>query len=346
MDTFESYDLLPFALEGQINLGEKRGLIKIYRSDDDHIILFRNSPYVSPSTTESTPHRVADIDAARGFVLDIGIRRTKWLARGGFYFGQSLVPPQSRRKVTQADYDADLFDWLVSALDRHYQSDNSESESLALRTNYLLQAYNNSRILFPSFHNESYLGLLRIVDAITKSWSADEFALSAAEISPALNREVYEKVAGVAAYQQRRLDLAEQVATTRCSENHVLRERIQSLEKQARLTFSCLYSAYQYRNKFVHLGLPFPNTVTLTVNSAEDSGMNYLNPVEGISFIKRQSSGGVKTGDLFDIHSVVADVEEAARFRDLYFKLLPTWHFLKRVAREAILIEFKRIAGS
>jgi hypothetical protein len=260
--------------------------------------------------------------------------------------GKALVPPQSRRKVTQADYDADLFDRLVSALDRHYQSGNSESESLAVRTNYLLQAYNNSRILFPSYHNESYLGLLRIIDAITKSWSADEFALSAAEISPALNREVYEKVAGIAAYQQRRLDLAEQVMSTRSNENHLLQQRMRSLDKQARLMFSCLYSAYLYRNKFVHSGLPFPYTVTLSINSADDSGMNYVNPAEGISFIKRQSSGGVTTKDLFDMHSVVPDVEEAARFRDQYFKLLPTWHFLKRIAREAILSEFKKIADA
>jgi hypothetical protein len=149
MDNFESYELLPFALEGQINLGEKRGLIKICRSGDDHIILFRDSSYALPSTTESTALGVADIDAALGFVLDIGIRRTKWLARGGFYFGKSLVQPQSRRKVAQADFDPALFDQLVSALDRHYQSGNSESESLAVRTNYLLQAYNNSLMLFP-----------------------------------------------------------------------------------------------------------------------------------------------------------------------------------------------------
>ena len=43
MDSFESYELLRFALEGQIDLGEKRGLIKIYRSEDDYITLFRDS---------------------------------------------------------------------------------------------------------------------------------------------------------------------------------------------------------------------------------------------------------------------------------------------------------------
>lgn len=345
MDTFESYELLPFALEGQINLGEKRGLIKICRSGDGHIILFCDVPYVSPSTTEVTPLKIADIDAALGFVLDIGIRRTKWLTRGGFYFGEPLTQPQSMRKVAQADFDATLFERLVSALDHHYQSGNAERESLAVRTNYLLQAYNNSRLLFPNFHNESYLGLLRIVDAITKSWGADEFALSAAEISPGLNRDVYEKAAGVAAYQ-RRLDVAEHVCTLRCRGTRVaLRERMESLEKHARLTFSCLYSAYQYRNKFVHRGLPFPHTVTQTFDRTEDSGVNYLNPVEGISFRKRHSSEGVQPEDLFDIHTVVEDAQESAEFKDKYFKLLPTWHFLNRLAREAILSEFKKITN-
>jgi len=341
MDSFESYELLPFALEGQIDLGEKRGLIKICRSDDDRIVLFCNAPYVSPSTTESTPLRIADVEAALGFVLDIGIRRTKWLTRGGFYFGEVLTPPQSMRKVAQADFDASLFDRLVSAIDRHYQSGDPNSESLALRSNYLLQAYNNARLLFPNFHNESYLGLLRIVDAITKSWSADEFALSAAEISPVFNREIYEKVAGIAAYQ-RRLDAAEQVFA-RCSSKIAtgLVARMQSLGKHDRLTFSCLYSAYKYRNKFVHYGLPFPQTVTQHVDP-QDSGMNYLNPVEGISFQKRHSPQGVQPGDLLDFHAVVENAQEAAEFKDRYFKLLPTWHFLKRMAREAIRSEFKK----
>jgi hypothetical protein len=275
--------------------------------------------------------------------LDIGIRRTKWLTRGGFYFGHSLSPSQSTKKVTQADFDATLFDRLISELDRHYQSGESKRESLAVRTNYLLQGYNNARLLFPTFHNESYLGLLRIVDAITKSRSADEFAISAAEISPVFNHEIYERVAAVAAYQNR-LDAAEQVFIRRFGKvSPPLVARAQSLDKNAQLTFSCLYSAYQYRNKFVHHGLPFPQTVTQTFDAAEDSGMNYLNPALGISFWKRRSQQGVQPGDLFDFHAVVEDAGEAAEFKDRYFKLLPTWHFLKRLAREAILSEFKKI---
>lgn len=343
MDSFASYELVNFALEGRINLGEKRGLMSICRSDDDHIILFCDEPYSSPSSTEATPVSATDIDAALGFVLDIGIRRTKLLARGGFYFGLASTQVQSLRKITQADFDATLFDKLVSALDRHYQSGNSESESFAIRTNYLLQAYNNSRLLYPSFPNESYLGLLRIVDAIGRGWTADEFALSAAEISQVFNREIYEKVAGVAAYQ-RRVDIAEQVFARRSNKIVTgLVTRMQSLGKCDRLTFSCLYSAYQYRNKFVHYGLPFPQTVTQMIDRIEDSGVNYLNPALGISFLKRLSPHGVQPGDVFDFHAVVENAQQVTEFKDNYFQLLPTWHFLKRITREAILGELKKI---
>ena len=350
MGSFESYELSRFELEGQIDLGEKRGLIKIGRSDDDHIILFCNDRYSSPSPTETTPLNVADLDAALGFVLDIGIRRTKWLTRDGFYFGTVRDPAQSLRKVKQSDFDATLFDRLVSTIDRHYQSGDSKSESLAVRTNYLLQAYNNSRLLFPNFHNESYLGLLRIIDAISKSWGADEFAISAAEISPVFNSEIYAKVAGVAAFRERRLDAAEQVFTKRLECLHRRKkarapvERMQALTKHARLTFSCLYSAYQYRNKFVNYGLPFPYTLTLVFDPKEDIGTNYLSPVEGISFRTKLSPQGVQPGDVFDFHAVVEDAGEAAEFKNSFFKLLPTWHFLSRLGRKAILNELERIS--
>jgi hypothetical protein len=98
MNSFECYELSPFPLEGQINLGEKRGLIKIGHSPDGRVILFCNAPFLSASTAEATPLDIADLDACLGFVLDIGIKRTRWLTRGGFYFGKPLTQPQVTRK--------------------------------------------------------------------------------------------------------------------------------------------------------------------------------------------------------------------------------------------------------
>jgi hypothetical protein len=135
MNNFESYELSPFQLEGQIKLDEKRGLIKICHSGDGHLILFCDAQYALFSQTEVTPLRIADIDAALGFVLDIGIKRIKRLASGGFYFGETLTQSQSDKKVDQSNFDATVFERFVSLLDRHYQSGDP---ARALRNSYLL----------------------------------------------------------------------------------------------------------------------------------------------------------------------------------------------------------------
>lgn len=265
------------------------------------------------------------------------------LTRGGFYFGRVLIRQESRLSVRQDDFDPALFDRLVSTLDRYYQSGDARKESQAVRTNYLLQAYNNARLLFPNFHSESYLGLLRIIDAITKERTAIDFATSAAEISSEFNRKIYEKLDGVPTYRKR-LDAAKRVFA-KCRHNTpAMSKRRDLLGEHGQLMFSCLYSAYQYRNKFVHVGLPFPETVTETFDRVQDSGMNYLNPIEGLYFATKLSVRGIPHDGLFDFHAVVEDAQEAAEFRDSFFQLLPTWHFLKEIAREAILSAFDEIA--
>jgi hypothetical protein len=95
-------------------------------------------------------------------------------------------------------------------------------------------------------------------------------------------------------------------------------------------------------NLFIKV-LPFPDTVTHTFDPAEDSGMNYLNPVEEISFAKRRSTHGVQAEDLFDIHTVVANRTKPRNSRTAISSFCPPGTFLKRVAREAIFSEFKKM---
>jgi hypothetical protein len=44
---------------------------------------------------------------------------------------------------------------------------------------------------------------------------------------------------------------------------------------------------------------------------------------------------GLQDGDLIDIHEVVG--AEDQDFKETYFVLLPSWHFLKRLTKEALL---------
>jgi hypothetical protein len=68
-----------------------------------------------------------------------------------------------------------------------------------------------------------------------------------------------------------------------------------------------------------------------------DSGVNYLSPIEGMAHIKNHTPQGDGGIDTIDFHAVVGDKEEVLDFKDKYFKLIPTWHFLKQLTREALM---------
>jgi hypothetical protein len=204
MSRFDSFELTAFNLERQINLGEKYGLIKILKSDDGKIVLVCDGEYGTLDQIQPTQLSVANPDAALGLVLDIGIRRDKQLTiGGGFYAALPLMTVQSNRPIKQADFDEGLFEQIKANLDRCFQSRVHTKELLAIRLNQLIETYNNSRLLFPNFHNESYLGLMRIIDAIGQTWGADDFALAAASISATLNEDICDKIKKINAYGPR-----------------------------------------------------------------------------------------------------------------------------------------------
>jgi hypothetical protein len=342
MDRFESYELYPFNVEGQIVLGDKFGLIKIFRSQDERIILLCHNKY--QTIEKPTPASIANLDAALGFVLDIGIKRNGLLVRDGFYLGES-TQPQSQKVIKQASFDASVFETVVSIINHYYQSNQRDKESLAVRTNFLLDTYNNCRLLYPNFYSESYLGLLRIIDATSNSSRAINFALAAARISSTLNHDVYEKIAAVGALEVR-LGIADSLFLD-ClggKKGHISskeKAQMRTLDPQAKLIFSCFYSAYQYRNKFVHQGFPFPEIGGFGRGQGDDSGLSYLDSVLGMLLVRSHSPiGEYRPTDNFDMHLILEDVvkdrSEVEAFRQVYFLLLPSWYFVRRFAHGAI----------
>ena len=178
MSRFESFELTSFNLEGRINLPEQFGLITILKSDDGKIVLVRSGEYVS--VTEPVPATRTNLEAVLGFVLDIGIRRERQLTLGGGFYTGELAHAQSMKIVKQSDFDRPLFEHIKASLDAYYQSGDTAKESIAITTNYLIEAYNNARLLYPNFVNDSYLGLMRIIEATAAARGADGFGLAAA----------------------------------------------------------------------------------------------------------------------------------------------------------------------
>jgi hypothetical protein len=120
---------------------------------------------------------------------------------------------------------------------------------------------------------------------------------------------------------------------------------MQKLDDAGRLVFACCYSAYKYRNEFVHHGFPFPDTVKESFGFDSNSGMAFLNPALALLYARRLSPIGSRRSDAdyIDIHQLVGNLAEVSEFRDKLFKLIPTWHFIKSIAREALLNHIKAL---
>ncbi|MFA6593888.1 MAG: hypothetical protein WCT16_01395 [Candidatus Buchananbacteria bacterium] len=335
----ESWQITDFNLnDNQLKI-DKLGLIKIIRSDDGILTLVSDANYGVIDHEKPSPAKFANNDSILGFILDIGIRREKVLASGhGFYFGRSIIRPQSSKIISQNDFDEELFEKISDIINSKYQSNNKQEETEAIRLRFLFDTYNNARLLFPNFLSESYLNLLRIIDALSVKRHAESFALFAAMISSDLNDAIYNKVNIIEGYKDR-IDYAADLFKNLMEKKNIERSckaEMGKLNDKGKFIFSCFYVAYQYRNKFVHLGFPFPDTVKNSYGLKDGSGTAFLNPALGIYWRKVYRPNGIEDGDLIDIHQFMPDEEEAQKFKDEYFKLLPTWHFVKQLTREAL----------
>lgn len=337
----QAWQLTEFNLTEQIKLGSKFGLVKIYRSQDNVLTLVADAKYGMRDTEKTELANFLKTSSVLGFVLDIGIKLEKVLTYGhGFYAGTPLESVQSQKPIAQKDFDEALFERIGTFIDSNFQSGDKRKETFAIKTQHLFDVYNHARLLFPRFYEESYLGLMRIIDASGNTWRANEFAAHAASLSPELNKRVYDKVSAMPVFNTK-VQKAKDLFELRLRESED-KKPMESLDEPAQFVFACMYSAYQYRNKFMHVGFPFPNTVKDAWGIEEDLGTAYLSPVLGSMWSKVYRPDGAEDGDHIDIHEVV-DPKDAERFKDTYFHLLPTWHFLKQIAREALL---KHVSGS
>lgn len=339
MDTeFESWKLTNFNLDGQINLGNKFGLVKIMRSDDGTLTLIGDAKYGVIDQEKPSAASFIRPDSILAFVLDIGIQKEKMLSRGhGFYFGIRLIREQSQRVISQKDFDDNLFEKIGSLIDSYSRSGDKLKETEAIRLQLLFDTYNDARLLFPNFYAESYLTLMRIIDAIGVTRGGCDFTTFVATISSELNQDIYQKLDRI--YKDRvkkAIELFDACLIEVSKNKWKCYNEMTKFDVAGKVIFACFYSAYQYRNKFVHIGFPFPDTVKDSIGLEDDSGTAYLNPALGVSWTKIYRPDGLQEGDLIDIHQVVSG-EEAEKFKDIYFQLLPTWYFMKRLTREALL---------
>lgn len=343
MSEYNSWELTDFNIDGHIALSQKYGHLKMMRSEDGTLILVGDADYGLIDQTQPTPTSFFNPDTTLGFVLDIGIQKEKQLTyRSGFYFGTRYIHPQSQKKVSQTDFDQTLFEKIGDLIQSHFQSGNSAKEIEAIKLQFLIDEYNNARLLYPNFYAESYLSLMRIIDALKGTdRGACDYATFVAQISPRINANVHAKLLAMPVYADRMQKATEIFSDwlTRATSGKTRWEcadAMSAFDDPAKFVFASFLSAYQYRNNFVHNGFPFPSVVKDAIGIAEDAGTAYISSTLGQSWSRfNRPDTGLQTGDLIDIHEIVG--AEAPDFQEKYFLLVPTWHFLRKMTKEAIL---------
>lgn len=350
MTNIRSYELLEFNIDGHINLDQKRGMIKIMRSDDGRIILAEDSDYGLIDQNNPTQTEIVDTYSMLGLVMDIGIKRTKQLTHSdGFYFGLPLVQSQSSKKISQKDFNSSLMEKIDSKIQKYFASGNASKEVQAIKYSNLIKTYNDARLLVTTFYNESYLAFLRILDSLSNGDGSYSLARLGASTSHDLNEKIFKKVSTIDTYSER-IKIAEKTFKTCYADlDKISKGTGKNKEKRKIATqtlqlissfspadifiFSCLYSAYQYRNVFVHEGFPFPELH----GSNNGTGTAYLDPCAGQGIQKIIRPNDLQKEDIIDIHHVLKSPPKEKKFIEQYFLLLPTWLFLKEITRATLL---------
>lgn len=339
-----SWELTKFNLSGDLHIGGL-GIQRIRLAEDGTLTLIGDANHGLIDQTKPTAVSFSRADSILGFVLDIGIHRERQLTFGtGFYFGDLRPRPQSWREVSQRDFDAGLFKQLGATIDSAFQSHDQHLMAAGIRLQHLLDTYNRARLLFPHFFEEGYLNFMRIVDALSPpNGYARGFAIYFASVSPAFNSDLLEKVKGVSTFAPR-LTLAADIFSAQLTKASKAAEKSQmeAFSEADRFVFACAFSAYQYRNHAIHAGFPFPDIIREAVHSELDLATAYIHPSLASGWIRTHRPGGLKDGDIIDIHAALGNSNDLA---DKHYQLLPTWYFMRRIAREAILGELQRLAA-
>ncbi len=353
---FDSFELKNFNCEDQINLDQEFGYLKIMRSDDNLLTLIEDSEYKKIDQSKTTFSDYFNRESALGFVLDIGIEKIKYLSRGSsFYFGTKLKNNNENKKITQKDYDKDLFAKIGNSFRKGFQSGDSDKEIQVIKFQNILGIYNNACLLFPGFHSESYLNLMRIIDTIAdiKYGKGIDFAIFVTEISDKINKDVFISITNLDALKNR-VEVSNKIFNYQLKllvdnnnkNKNIKKEKVidtmNNFKAEDKLMFSLFFSLYQYRNQNVHKGFPFPDIIKDSFKTECNKDVPYISFASGQSWARyNRPNENMKEEDFIDIHESLKSIKNV--FKDQYFILLPTWYFLKKIARQAILNQLNKL---
>lgn len=322
-------------IKNNIDLKEKAGIICIRRASwcTEEVIL---------ETKDGYDQRAIDLLA---FLFNTGLKVERQIM-----FNCSYVPAEIAKlpALNIENFDIDLFDKYYLRILQLCKSKSLKHYRRGCKMKNLLEIYNKSKLLILNFKDESYLNLWRVLEAQEELDGTNPliFAHKIIKILPKkFISDAYAQILNVELYKNEHVPLAKKMfekikkSSLEKSGDRSLSKKYYELDK-FKVFFMSLYALYQYRNKFVHCGFPFPHKIS-GVYDESASGLNYF----GASF-----------GEHDIINTEVAPIETIDKNRALkkyhrkkyipfnkFYLLLPKRYFLNQIAREVLYYRFKNL---
>lgn len=331
-----------------INLGNVAGLIKLQKVETGEVIL-----YTDDNFREAGMNHVEALSLLSLF-FNQGIETTSFLASDGGYYPQKF---NNYPVVINNDgYDKKIFEEYFKKINKMCSSHNTNINRKGRNISNMLSAYRKALLLYPKYYEESYLNLVRIVDANRPSMKKDSnswiFPHKAISVLPKrFVNSFYNKL--IVASEKIKYIKEEHINVALkffIKNKEFISGKVKNIqiykESSFKFLYAVLFACYEYRNKYLHDSFPFPKKITSFHRDEGNKPLNYL----GGSF----GEGYCVSTDPFksiDIHKCLNISSENKKFKrtkrnirsyDKLYILLPTWYLLNLITREVLFYQLKK----
>lgn len=329
-----------------IDLKGKVGLVKIQKNrDTEEVILYTDDSYMKP------PLNHCDSMAILSLLFNRGIELTRRLSYGADYYPEDINKfsvKLSKDHISQ--YDPELFEKVHNVINSLCSSSNTNRNRKGRKLVNLLSIYKNALLMYPKFAEESYLNLVRILEAQrnngnTSAWHFPDKTIPL--LPKAFISKFYIEIQKIDYFKTVHIKSAIKFFSRN---SNIIKNSVKNYadygKGELKLMYVVLFALYEYRNKYIHEGFQFPHKITGYYEGNGNEPLNYLDGSLGEGFAVNTEPFESK-----DIHKVLNAKLENKRGRkkrdyrsyEILYKFLPKWNFLNQITREILFYHIKKL---
>lgn len=276
-----------------------------------------------------------------------GLLATTRVTSGGSYLKSPLSSTAILQNIDTSNFDEKnrkLIDEILKKIKKMLDSNNIRRKKEGIKRQSCISIYYRALLLRRQFLEESYLNFWRILEIFNTESTALGFSdFINKKLSKSFKLKQYKGMQNIELYKSEQIPKAcvlFRKIVKKLKNKTVFQEPFyQKTENQ--IFFITLYSLYQFRNKYLHNGYPFPDVRCLTDQTTYfvHGGDESLHIPDSYEDYERDKEKIIWYLDLFPWKKT--DLYSRNDCKILY-SLLPNRSFLQKMAHEILLTHLKK----